>query len=316
MVHDERTMGGLVSPVQHIGMHYYQKYEARNKPMPFAVAIGVEPVTPIVASAAMPDQTDEAGIVGAIRGEPIEVVKCETVDLEVPAAAEVVIEGEMPPYERREEGPFGEYTGYLRPGRDKKPVYKVTAISHRNDPIITVVCPGAPVEDHLCTTITKAAELLDELRSQGYPVKMVFIPPMAAVHLAVISTEAKFPNIAKEIANAIWSTKSGKHIPKLVVVEDDIDATDMDQVLWSFCTRNHPDKGIFKLTDVAALPLWPFLSPGEKESLISATVLFDCTWPKDWPKEYVPKKSTFDSLWPKEIQEKVLAKWGKYGYKR
>ncbi len=315
MVHDDKTMGGIITPSQHIGIHYYDKYEARNKPMPFAVAIGTEPVTSIVASATVPAGVDEADVIGAIRGEPLEVVKCETVDLEVPATSEIVIEGEVLPYERREEGPFGEYSGYQFPAHDRKPVYKVTAVTHRHDPILTVACPGVPVEDdHLAMSVTRAAELLDTLRTLDYPVKTVFVPPHAALHLVVISTETRFPNIAKRIANAIWATKGGRSIPKIMVVDDDIDVTNMDEVFWAFCTRNHPDKGIFKVTDTSAAPLLAFLSPDEKKNLTTANVLFDCTWPKDWPEDYVPKKASFDCLWPKDVQERVVSKWEKYGY--
>ena len=307
-------MGGIILPSQHIGMHYYEKYEARNKPMPFAVAIGTEPLTPLLASAGVPAGVDEADVIGAIRGEPLEVVKCETVDLEVPATAEIVIEGEVPPYERREEGPFGEYSGYQFSSHDSKPVYKVTAVTHRHDPILTVACAGVPVDDHLCLSIIWAADLLDTLRSLGYPIKMVFVPPHAALHLVVISTETRFPNIAKRIANAVWATKTGRMIPKIMVVDDDIDATNMDQVFWAFCTRNHPDKGIVKATETSAFPLWAFLAPGEKQKMTTANVLFDCTWPKDWPEDYVPKKASFDCLWPERIQKRVVRQWHKYGY--
>lgn len=315
MVHDAKTMGGIIAGFQHIGLHYYDKYEARNKPMPFAVAIGTEPVTPLVASATLPQGVNEVDTIGALRGKPLEVVKCETVDLEVPATSEIVIEGEVSPYERREEGPFGEYSGYQFPARDKKPVYKVTAITHRHDPILTVACPGVPVEDdHMSIGINRAATFLDDLRSLGYPVKMVFIPPTSACHMAIVSTENKFPGIAKRIASAIWATKGGRSVPKIMVVEDDIDATDMNQVFWAFCTRNHPDKGIFKVTDTSAAPLLAFLSPDEKRKAITANVLFDCLWPKDWPQDSMPKKASFDCLWPKEIQEKVINKWHQYGY--
>jgi len=315
MVHDEKTMGGLFLPSQHIGMHYYEKYEARNQPMPFALAIGTEPLTPLVASAGVPAGADEAGVAGAMRGKPLELVKCKTVDLTVPATSEIVIEGEVPPHERMEEGPLGEYSGYQISNYEGKPVYKVGAVTHRNDPILTVACPGVPVEEHLSLAIIWAADILDALRTLGYPVKMAFIPPHAALHLIVVSTETKFPNIAKRIADAVWATKTGRMIPKIMVVDDDIDATNFDEVFWAFCTRNHPDKGIFKVIDTSTFPLWAFLAPDERRDMTSANVLFDCTWPKSWPEDYVPRKASFDCLWPVEIQQRVLSKWGKYGYK-
>lgn len=143
---------------------------------------------------------------------------------------------------------------------------------------------------------------------------MAYVPPISAVHMVVVSVDAKYSGIAKRIANAVWATKAGSMIPKIIVVDDDIDATDLNQVFWAFCTRNHPDEGIFKVTNAPAGVLWTFLPPDEKRDLLTTCVLFDCTWPKNWPENYVPKKASFDCLWPKEIQKSVLDRWKKYGY--
>ena len=136
MIHTKNKMGGLVIPSQHIGIMYYQKYETRNMPMPFAIAIGIEPITALVATSGVSYGINEADVIGGIRGEPLNVIKCETNDLLVPATSEIVIEGEIPPYERMEEGPFGEYTGYQAKSSMPRPVYNVKAITHRNNPIL------------------------------------------------------------------------------------------------------------------------------------------------------------------------------------
>ena len=152
MIHDKKTMGGLFPPAKNIGIHYYTKYEPRGQPMEFAIAIGAEPVTPWVAGTRFPLEVSEADIIGAIRGAPLELVKCETVDLEVPATSEIVIEGFVPPHERKEEGPFGECTGFMASVRAPRPVYHVTAITHRNNPILPVACMEVPVDDSaVCT---------------------------------------------------------------------------------------------------------------------------------------------------------------------
>ena len=315
MVHDRNTLGGLIIPSQHIGMHYYTKYEARGRPMPFAVALGTEPLSTMIASAATPDGVDEDDIVGAMRGSPVEVVKCETVDLEVPATAEIVIEGEVLPQTRREEGPFGEYSGYQAPAHDPKPVYKVSAITYRHDPILPVVCPGVPMDDHLWMCITVAADVLHNLRTQGHPVKGVFVPPAGAQHIIVISVENRDVDTVRAVAEAVWAAKSGHHIPKIMVVDEDIDPYDMDQVFWAFSTRNHPGPGIQKRAESPAFPLWAFLPPEEKVDRTTTRVIFDCTWPRDWPRDYVPRKASFDSLWPQEVQQRVLENWNQYGYK-
>jgi len=215
MIHDKKTMGGLFLPAQNIGLHYYTKYEARGKHMEFAIAIGTEPVTPWVAGTRFPPNVSEADIIGGIRGAPLELVKCETVDLAVPATSEIVIEGFIPPHERREEGPFGEYTGFMASDRALRPVYHVTAITYRNNPILPVTCMGVPVD----------------------------------------------------------------------------------------------------VENVPGHPLLPFLSPEEKTKHLGAYALFDCTWPREWTQDVIPVKASFDNIWPKEVQEKVLRNWRAYGYK-
>jgi 4-hydroxy-3-polyprenylbenzoate decarboxylase len=178
MVIDERTMGCLLRPDQHIGFHYYQKYEARGEPMEFAVAIGTEPVSSLVGALRVPTGVNEVEVAGGIRGEPVELVKCETVDLYVPATSEIVIEGVVPPHERRDEGPFGEYTGYLARESSPKPVFQVTALTYRDNPIQVHSCMGVPVDDSaVVTTVVRAADILDDLCQKGFPVKSVYLPP-------------------------------------------------------------------------------------------------------------------------------------------
>ena len=315
MVIDERTMGCLLRPDQHIGLHYYQKYELMNRPMEFAVAIGTEPVSSIVGAVRVPAGVNEVDVAGGIRGEPIELVKCETVDLYVPATSEIVIEGFVPPFERHKEGPFGEYTGYIASESFPKPVFKVTALTHRNNPIQVHSCMGVPVDDSdVVTTVIRAADILDDLRQKGIPVKMVYLPPEGVGHLAVISTKVPYSNFAKHLAFSVWGSTSGRTIWYLIVVDEDIDPTNMNEVIWTLTTRCHPHRGIFSTGSSWGIPLLPFLSPHEKMHYQGSQVLFDCTWPKDWPDDAVPVKASFDQVWPKDIQEMILKNWSEYGY--
>jgi 4-hydroxy-3-polyprenylbenzoate decarboxylase len=315
MVADHKTMTGLIRPDQHIGLHYYQKYEARKKPMEFAVVTGTEPVSSIVAATRVPMGVNEADVAGGLRGAPLELVKCETVDLLVPATSEIVIEGVVPPGERLPEGPFGEYTGYLSRDNNPKPVFKVTAITHRNDPIQVHSCMGVPVDDSaVVTTVIRAANILQDLRAKGFPVRMVYCPPEAVSHMAVISTETPFTNFAKHLAAAVWGSNSGRTVWYLVVVDKDIDPTRMDQVLWAMTTRCHPQRGIFNMGESWGIALPPFLNRYEREHGLGSQVLIDCTWPGEWPQEEIPITASFESVWPKEIQEKVIRNWSSYGF--
>lgn len=317
MVHDRNTLGGLVHPNQNWGQILYPSYEARNKPREFAIAIGTEPVCSIVAASMYREGQSEVNYAGAIRKEPVELVKCETVDLEVPATAEIVIEGVIMPHERKDEGPFGEFTGYMASDKRPRPVLHVKAITHRNDPILTISCPGPPVDDSsvvLCLGIS--AQLLDDLRSRGFKVKMVYLPLEAISNMVVVSTQVPFPNYARYLANAIWGSRAGRNAFYLMIAEDDVDVTDTTQILWTLATRCHPYNGIFRVQDTVGHPLLPFLTPQERRGDRGAQVLFDCTWPKDWAKEDIPRKASFDNIWPVEIQEKVLKNWTNYGYKK
>lgn len=177
MIHGRKTMGGLLLPAQKFAEHYYAKYEPRGRSMEFAIAIGTEPVTPWIAATRLPPDVTEAEIIGAIRRAPLELVKCETVDLEVPATAEIVIEGFIPPYERQKEGPFGGDVAFAAVARAPRPVYHVTAITHRDKPILPVALDDLAI----ALSITRAAEILTETRRRGFPTRSVFCPPEAAI---------------------------------------------------------------------------------------------------------------------------------------
>ena len=316
MIHDEKTLGGPVIPTQHIGLHFAE-WKKNQKPMPFAIAFGTDPLTPLVASMAIPEGVSEADVIGGYLGEPVDTVKCETVDLCVPASSEIVIEGYIAINETKEEGPFTEYTGFISSTKKSWPIFEVTAITHRNNPILPVVCTGEPVEDHLCMSVSLAADALSLLRKNNIPVVKTYIPPVSALHMIIISVEKnKYTgdNLIQDIGKIIWSNKIGTFLPKIFVIENDIDPTNLESVMWCFATKCHPEKGVVFFKDTKVITLSPYLNPEEKKSGISTTVIYDCTWPTDWSEEFVPKRGSFESLWPKEVQEKVLKNWKEYGF--
>lgn len=314
MIHSKNTLGGLMHPNQHVGLHYYE-YEKQNRPMEFAVAIGTEPITPIVAATMLPVGVNEADVIGALRKEPLDLVKCETVNLYVPAHSEIVFEGVVFPNERKDEGPFGEYTGYRVSERAPRPVYHVKAITHRKNPVLPVSCMGVPIDDSAAIMpLVQSAEILECVRNQGFPVRMVYSPPEGVSHMVFVSTKVPYPNYSSHLANAIWGSAFGKGTHFLLIVDDDVDVTNREEVIWAMATRCHPYKGIHRDTQGIGHPLLPFLSIEERRNCLGAKVLFDCTWPKEWPKEAIPVKASFDVLWPGQMQQKVLKNWKGYGY--
>lgn len=316
MIHDSNALAGGFGPETHIGMMFYQKYEPRNQPMPYAIAIGCEPVLEFCATTHFPVGVSEVDMAGAMRGELVELVKGKTIDLYVPATAEIVLEGEILPGIRKEEGPFGEFPGYLRSVKVLRPIFRVKAITFRNDPILTVSCMGVPIDDcHAPMSITGSAEVLDEMRSKGLPVVAAAVYPECSIMLTVISTKVTQANIASKIADTFWASRGGNTSSHLIIVEDDVDPFDKDRVLHALATKCHPARGIVKREQTTAMSLTPFLSVEEKLNQIGAKAYYDCTWPAYWDKSVVPKRASFDSVYPKEIQERVVKNWESYGYK-
>ena len=318
MVHDKQTMTGLISPLQHIGM-ILAEWRAINKPMPFALALGCQPIVPFVSGMSIDKDVDEADIIGGYLGEAVKVVPAESVDLLVPATAEIIIEGKVHADDTRPEGPMGEYSGYMPgPNSMQSPSYKVSAITHRNNPILPAVCAGEPVEeDHTCWALACAAQILADFRAANFPVVMCSSPPESALHFLAVSVdrEAYFgTGMIKEIADIVFNSKAGMMIPKIIVVDKDVDVTDTNKVLWAFATRCRPEDGNHYFSDYPVVPLAAFLHPEERKAANCTKVIYDCRWPEQWPETYIPKRSSFDTLWPKNIQQRVLDSWNDYGY--
>jgi phenylphosphate carboxylase alpha subunit len=315
MIHDKNTMGILLTPHQHVGM-IFSKYEEKNVPMEIAIAIAPEPITTFVGTCGVPAGVSEVDIIGGFRGEPLEVVKCETVDLVVPARTEIVIEGVIRPGNVKEEGPFGEYTGYSAGGRSPRPVIEVTAITHRNDPIITSCCAGYPIEDNdTVLAVSWGAAILADLKKASLPVTGIYIPPESSGCICVVAIKNIYSNIAGQVAACVWANKNGKYIPRVIVVEDDIDPTDMKQVIFAFATKCHPKNGTMLLENMPGAPLIPFVSREERVLSKCSNVVYDCTWPHDWAPENVPILASFKKIYPENIQKKVLSNWENYGFK-
>ena len=313
MVYDAHTLVGAVFPQSDLGK-LFRKLSPRGEPIPFATVIGPPPASGVAASA--PSPIPEPELTGMLTGEPMELVPCETVPLEVPARSEVVIEGVILPDVQLEEGPFGEYTGYRTSPRMPRMVFLVQAITYRDNPILTISNMGVPTDEgQLLRSFTLALELEKLLRSQGLPVTGVYMPPESTHHLVIVGVKPIYNNIATQIANLAFGAKSGHWYHMAIVVDDTVDIYNMKEVIHALCTRCHPVRGIRVHPHAVATPLYPFLSPEERRTARGAQVLFDCTFPLEWdPLNDVPPLVSFRTVYPKEIQEKVLSQWKAYGF--
>jgi len=315
MLHDNRFLVGFPQPLTHLAMVLRNKYIPAGKPMPVAIVIGAEPLTTLVASATPKIGVEEVDCAGAIRQEPVELVKCVTNDLLVPAHAEIVIEGEIQPDKTAPEGPFGEYSGYRGGGVQLRPLCQVTAITHRDSPILTMSNMGILDE---CATAWAASQSLAvkrRLKSHGIPVIDVFMHPQATAFMVIVSVESGGRKIAEQIGEVLTARRAA--ISKIVVVDRDVDVFNLGQVTHALATKCHPARGIIVIEyEGKANPVTPCYSDEERKKLKGATAVFDCTWPIEWSVEYdIPTKSCFTDIYPKELQDKVLKNWTNYGFK-
>jgi len=319
---DEATI--YMSPGrQHIGQQYF-KYVEAGEPMPVAVAIGLEPTLPLVGSMLVPSGQCEYDYAGALKGSPIETIRGKSVDLPVPANAEIVIEGFIDPIERKMEGPFGEYPGYYGEVPSPKPVIHVTAITHRDDPIFQGSMEGHPIaESHVMAAIIKSATAWDVLERNGIMgIRDVACIPEASTGHLVVSIKPSVQGHADWIASALWGTSTSvwnfKHI---IVVDEDIDPWDAGQVNWSLAWRVKASEDIKIWKNHRGSPIDPRQEPGRKgywdRVLIDATRPFDWEpreiWGSDGVNKGTPQKYPPTTKPRQALVDLVSGKWGEYG---
>jgi len=233
----------------------HKKAEAKGEPLPVAIAIGTDPVIPLATQWQAPYGTDEMELAGALRGEPIEVVKAETVDLEVPATAEIVIEGNVLPNVRENEGPFGEVSGYYNPSFPK-PVIEVTAITHRKNPIYHAALTGMPTtENHVLKQIPLEATYYWELKKQHPGVTAVHFPSAGTVGFIVVIAMKQTQSC--EARNVIATMLGSRRNKIIIVVDDDVDIYDMEKVLWAVATRSQPAEDVIVFPRLAGSSMDP-----------------------------------------------------------
>ncbi len=230
-VFDKRTTG--MHWHRHKGSAYhYHLAEQRNKPLEVAVAIGPDPVVTYSATAPLPDELDEMLFAGFLRRSPVEMTKCLTVDLEVPANSQFVLEGYVKPHERRREGPFGDHTGYYSLA-DDYPVFHVTALTHRRDAIYPATLVGPPpMED---TYMGKATErlFLPLIKKQLPEIIDLSLPLEGVFHnMCFVSIDKRYPGQAQKIMYAIWGLGQMMFTKMIVVVDKNVDVQNTSEVLW------------------------------------------------------------------------------------
>jgi len=250
---DKRTSAFSVEEHAH-GMHIFRKAQAKREPLEAVTFIGHHPSCYLATQSKLPFGTEEYAIMGGLLGEPLEVVKCETVDLVVPAYAEIAIEGRILPDKRKLEAPFGEYTWYYGTERSS-PAFEVTAITHRKDAIYQHIFAAHP-EHNLCGLLGREAVLYKRVKAVIPSVKAVHLPIGGLCRFtAYVSIKKEFEGAGKLAALAALS--SDAFIKLAIVVDDDVNVYNDKEVLWAIATRTQADRAIFMVPDAAVSRLDP-----------------------------------------------------------
>ncbi|MBW1800656.1 MAG: UbiD family decarboxylase, partial [Deltaproteobacteria bacterium] len=162
--------------------------------------------------------------------------------------------------------------------------------------------------------INKSAAFLEELRDRGLPVSGAYVFPEGTSHGVVVAVKPAYYGMAGEIAHVVWGSRHGCITPWVIVVEDDVDPFNMEEVLHAMMSKCHPSRGIVKVEQALAWPLFPWLSEYERGHRIGARAYFDCTWPVHWDPAEIPARMSFKEAYPEEVQQKALEKLRKYGF--
>lgn len=328
MMDSNQETGIQLDPAsQHIGEHYYKQIED-DEPMEVAVVIGQEPALAFMSCIPTVDPLNEMEVAGAIRGEPIDVVKCETVDLYVPANAEIVLEGTIHPKERKMEGPCGEYPGYYGNIPGPKPVFRCKAITYRNNPIHRGSLEGHPVnEDHMTLAMGHAVYAWDVMERASIKGVMDVAMPLDYCGYAscVVSIKPLVEGHADVIASALWGSKATVWAYKYItVVDEDIDPWNSEMVNWSVAWRVQPGEDIHIWKRHRGSRLDPRVPPEEKG--FQDHMMIDATRPYHWPPrdiwgtdgvgKGIPLKFPPTTRPATETALKVNANWDSYGIER
>ena len=251
--------------------------EALNQGLPVAIALGTSPEIMIGSQWRAPYGVDELGLACGIHRSPIEVVRAATVDLEVPAAAEIIIEGVILPKEREIEGPFGEFTGYYQPATPK-PVIEITAITLRQNPIYLAGLTGMPTTDnHVMKQVPIEASHFLALKASFPGLKAVHFPNCGGANfLLIVSMKKSQQYEARSLIAAAMSLASAKYV---IVVDEDVDIYNLEHVLWAVSNRSQPDQDVIILPRILGAPL----DPSAASHRTTAAMGIDATTPIDRP---------------------------------
>ncbi len=308
-IKEPRKLGLFINYLQG-GREHVEKNNRAGRPTPVAIVMGTDPVIGLVSVSRVQSDMDEFAVAGRLRGEAVQLVRCQTVDLEVPATAEVVIEGIIRANELEDEGPFGEYTGYMGPAAMSY-VVDITCITHRNKPIVQAFLSQMPPSESSCIrSIGRESTLLKHLKEDlRLPVRdLHLLEHGGAAAYLVVSIKKTHPAQPRTVMCACWAyaPQFGKFT---VVVDEDIDVRDANEVNWAMSFRVQPEADTFIMSGTAAVSLDPSqaaeqVRQEESTRRMSSKLGIDATRKHKYPPLALP---------PREHLARVRSEWKKYG---
>ncbi|MCX5812425.1 MAG: phenylphosphate carboxylase subunit beta [Proteobacteria bacterium] len=290
-----------------------KKYAKQGKKMPACAIIGGDPLHIFASAATVSGAKSGYDVVSTLRGAPVDVVRSQIFGLPIPAAAEIVLEGEIDPTKLRNEGPFGEYTGYYTEELIKpipKPALDVKRVYYRNKPVLWETSVGRPVGDqHMLYAFARNASLWMDLDKMQIPgIKSVYTMPEASGRFwVVVSVQQMYPGHADQVGAAVIASNTGSYgVKGIIIVDDDIEADDLPRVWWALGVRYNPARGTQIINRGRSTPLDPALAEDDNKFLTSR-IIMDATIPYDWKIKPTEIKLT------ESIMDKVKSRWNEYG---
>ncbi len=288
------------------GAHHHRVGEEAGRRIEVAIALGPDPACIYAATCPLPDEMDEFMIAGFIRHQPVELVKCKTVDLEVPSNSQIVLEGFVEPGEYRQEGPFGDHQGYYSRAEDF-PVFHLTAVTRRRQPIYPTILVGPPpCEDQWLGEATIRMFLpviqktLPELVDMNLPVEGIFH------NLAIVSIDKRYPGHAKKVMHAIWGLGQLAFTKIVIVVDKDVNVHDLSEVLWKVGCNIDPKHDCLLTEGIADVLDFAARQPAQSGKLgIDAT--------RKWAEEGYPWVWPEECRMPAELIERLAPLLSKLG---
>ncbi|BBP05811.1 3-octaprenyl-4-hydroxybenzoate carboxy-lyase [Sulfuriferula plumbiphila] len=290
----------------------FREFQLANpgQPFPVAVALGADPATILGAVTPVPDSLSEYQFAGLLRGAKTEVVKCLGSDLQVPASAEIVLEGVIHPGEMAQEGPFGDHTGYYNEV-DSFPVFTIERITLRNNPIYHSTYTGKPPDEPAVLGVALNEVFVPLLQKQFTEIVDFYLPPEGCSYrLAVVSIRKSYPGHAKRVMFGVWSfLRQFMYTKFIVVVDDDINIRDWKEVIWAITTRMDPVRDTL-LVENTPIDYLDFASP---VSGLGGKMGMDAT--NKWPGETAREWGT-PIIMDADVKQRVDAIWDELGLGR